>query len=119
MSDAAVHSNDLLPTILNLAGANSAPSDGVDLAPHWLSGRPVPKRNLFWRSRSTKAVRSGPWKLVARIADGTKPELYHLTNDPAESDNLAENMPQVTQRLLTAWENWQRDVTTSARPYEQ
>lgn len=111
------HTNDLFPTFLGISGADSVDSDGVDLAPLWLKGEAIPKRALFWRTRSHRAVRSGPWKLVASLRDDAKPELYHLGNDPAESQskNLAGSAPETAERLLKAWSAWQAGVAKSAK----
>ena len=107
----------MFPTFLGISGADSVDSDGVDLAPLWLRGEAVPKRDLFWRTRSHRAVRSGPWKLIAPLREDAKPELYHLGNDPAESQSkdLAGNAPETVERLLKAWSAWQADVVKSAK----
>jgi hypothetical protein len=60
-------------------------------------------------------VRSGPWKLVAPLREDTTPELYHLGNDPAESENLAGNAPETAERLLEAWSAWHADIVKSAK----
>ena len=48
--------------------------------------------------REVWAVRSGPWKLVER-GPGQGEELYHLGQDAAETTNLANSQPDVTQKL--------------------
>ncbi|MGD7651929.1 MAG: sulfatase family protein [Verrucomicrobiales bacterium] len=49
------------------------------------------------------AVCSGTWKLIVRKKNGkTSYELYDLTKDPGETDNLAKANPEVTERLANA-----------------
>ncbi len=110
---------DWLPTLCALAGI-APPADrtldGVNIAPV-LAGeaveRPQPLYWQFLRSAPHVALRSGPWKILARLT-GPKPtqtiltetnmdliqtagleafELYHLVNDPAETTDLAATEP--------------------------
>ena len=113
------HSNDLFPTFLRITGATPTVSDGIDLSPLWLEGQPLPERNLFWRSRSHRAVRHGQWKLFAPRRKDADIELYHLEDDRAESVNLASKEPDVVRRLSTAWDDWQTDVSRTAKEYSQ
>jgi arylsulfatase B len=79
--------------------------DGIDALP-WL-GRPdvlVPKRKLFWRmTRGKIALRAGEWKIVRPSSDSPI-ELYRLSNDIAETTNLASQFPQRTKEM---WQDWQ------------
>jgi len=113
------HSNDLLPTLLSLSGAAPIESDGIDLAPFWTERASLPKRSLFWRTMSHRAVRSGPWKLVMPLQDGGKPELYNLDNDPGEQRSLANMKPAIVKQLTAAWSLWDADINLSAKEYSQ
>ena len=74
------HSTDLFPTFAKLAGActDDLTLDGVALAPRLLRGEPLLDRMLFWRMRSQRVVRSGPWKVWVT---GTRTELFNLDDD--------------------------------------
>lgn len=103
------HSNDLAPTFLELAGIDpdEVESDGADLAPLLFENKALPERKLFWRTRSHRAVRSGPWKLVADIgARADQAELYHLGNDPGETQDLSAEKPGRVAELNRAWQSW-------------
>lgn len=113
------HSNDLFPTILGLSSADSVESDGVDLARLWIEREALPKRDLFWRTQSHRAVRTGPWKLVAPLRAGTQPELYNLDDDPGEERNVAKENPAIVTRLSAAWAEWEADVNLSATEYSR
>ncbi len=115
VSDALIHSNDWMPTLLTLAKIKGGKADGVDLLPHVLRREPVPDRPLFWRTRSAHAVRQGPWKLCV---PGKKTELYRLDEDPGETNNIAEANPEKVSELTALWETWNKDVNQSAAAFE-
>jgi len=47
-----------------------------------------------------KVLRTQKWKLIESYnSDGPDAELYDLESDPQESDNLAEKMPELVERL--------------------
>ena len=116
--EATAHSVDLLPTIAALAGIDSAKftTDGVDLGPTLFRGESLPDRMLFWRAGSQRAVRSGPWKLYL---NGAKTELYNLDDDLGEQRNLADQHPQLVERLSAAWNVWEADVNQSAETHKR
>ena len=59
-------------------------------------------------------MREGESKLIHQ-GEGAL-ELYDLDTDIAESNNLAEKQPEVTQRLLTALENWNKELIDPVFP---
>jgi arylsulfatase A-like enzyme len=116
VTDALTHSNDLLPTLVEIANADKGDSraDGLDLSPLLFDARGLPERSLFWRSRSQRAVRSGPWKLCLT---GNQAELFHLGRDPSEKTNLALKNPEKVRDLTVAWEAWEREMNATAAGY--
>ena len=115
VSDVTAMSMDLPPTFLELAElpapAADGPGafDGVSLAGLLTRQTPPPERPLFWRHagpKGARAARLGPWKLVQ--PPGKKPpELYHLGNDLAESQNLAAGEPGRVEMLLDLLSRWE------------
>jgi arylsulfatase A-like enzyme len=112
--DRPVIALDVLPTALAAAGAKAAPdADGVDLLPH-LTGEDTaaPHEALYWRFGPQKAVRKGKWKLVdwrdfeAKRESGW--QLYDLTRDVGEKNDLAKAEPQIVAELSAAWEKWNK-----------
>ncbi|MBN2316099.1 MAG: sulfatase-like hydrolase/transferase, partial [Sedimentisphaerales bacterium] len=102
---------DLFPTMASVAGAKLPAGlklDGVDLLPMLVDDKKLPERTLFWRHANQKAVRQGAWKL--RI-QGTKVELYDLTEDLGEKRDLAKIKPERTKMLEDKLSNWERDVS--------
>ena len=103
---------DLFPTFLELAGLGPRTDlDGADLTRLLIHREPIPDRTLFWRMRERRAVREGPWKLVA-IGDAA-PELYNLDDDIGETTNLAGEHPEQVQQLLADLKAWEAEVSPS------
>ena len=115
-TDQLAISLDLMPTMLELAGA-AAPEghklDGVSLASLMLDRKPLGRRKLFWNGR---AMRDGQWKLVCDGKGSKGVTLYDLSKDIGESSDLAGEQPQRVRRMLAAIEAWKRDVAAGATP---
>ena len=89
---------DILPTFAALAGAEAPMDriDGHDISSILLGEVGVPSPYdafYYYRGYELRAVRSGEWKLHT---DGT---LYNLESDIAESQDLANERPEVRGRL--------------------
>jgi arylsulfatase A-like enzyme/lysophospholipase L1-like esterase len=130
---------DLLPTFARLAGAALPPHkiDGLDVWP-LLSGTPGAKGPhealYFYWGRDLQAVRSGKWKLhfphtYITLAGkpggrGGKPApysqgktgvaLYDLDADVGETTNVADQHPDVVQRLQQLAEKARADLGDAA-----
>ncbi len=104
-----VSSLDMAPTFNALAGDEALKPnrefDGVDLMPY-LSGAKtgLADRELKWRFTISTAIRRGNWKLI-RLPDRL-PQLYDLSKDVAERDNLASRNLGRTQEMLKTLGRW-------------
>jgi arylsulfatase A-like enzyme len=94
---------DVLPTLTELGGA--ALPDGLDgrsAAGLLLGGNaPSADRPLYWafyERGGAQALRLGRWKAIARPVDAP-PALYDLGTDPAESNDVAAEHPEVVARM--------------------
>lgn len=101
---------DILPTCLAAAGVANHPDwklDGVDLLPY-LTGKNEsrPHETLYWRFGEQWAIRHGDWKLVAGRGGAPTGELFNLTEDLAESKNLADKDPAKARELKAIWDQW-------------
>lgn len=106
--DQPVIALDIHPTVLNAAGGRVAPDmkfDGVDLMPLLTAkSTAAPHDRLLWRFGQQWAIRKGDWKLES---DGTgKPELYNLTADIGEANNLADKNQDKVKELQSAYDGW-------------
>lgn len=117
VTHAIAHSTDLLPTITTLAGIDgkSYSTDGVDLGPLLFHGKALPDRMLFWRARTQRAVRNGPWKLYQ---NGKRTELYSLDDDISEEHDISKDEPELVKRLSRSWTQWETEVNRTAAEYE-
>jgi arylsulfatase A len=118
VSDDVGHSADFLPTFAALAGIerDSFETDGLDLGALLFEGAPLAPRTLFWRARAERAVRHGDWKLWTL---NQKTELYNLASDLGEQNDLAEQHPEMVQRLMRDWHEWEDRVNASAAKHER
>ena len=102
-NDTAWYFADVLPTLADLAGAN-APTDvdGVSVLPTILGkDQNLSDRTLYWEffeSGFQQAVRQGDWKAI-RLKLGEPLELYDLSKDEAENNNVAAQHPEVVAEL--------------------
>ncbi len=105
-----VHLIDLVPTVLQLTGAKLPasvadqpvpPLHGLSLVPDFASDGHVKHDFLWWSHEGNRAIRIGNWKLVA---DHQKPwELFDLSKDRSETENLATSQPDKVKELDREW----------------
>ena len=110
------HVIDIFATSVDLAGGASPTPRGSPSAP------PVEGRSfagvlagqagetheaLYWEHLGHRAMRRGDWKIVFAPAND-RWELYDLSNDPTELDDLAMARPEILKTMIAAWEAWAR-----------
>ena len=79
--------------------------DGRDPVAVLRDGAPSPHRNIYFRYREVSGVRQGRWKLV-RPSPRAPLELYDLSVDFTESNNLANSLPELARDLWSEFESW-------------
>jgi arylsulfatase A-like enzyme len=115
-----VVSNDLYPTLLELAGVPVPAGQAVDalsLVPLLDRKGAVPERSLFWHyphysnqgGRPGGALRDGNYKLVEFFED-SRVELYDLASDPAELHDLAAAQPERAEEMRKRLAGWRAAV---------
>ena len=106
-----VSSFDIFATAAANSAGVTAPKqvEGVDLIPY-LTGENegTPHETLFWRQGGRTALRHGDWKLL-RMGGKFEPgkakwELYDLSKDLSEENNLAATEPERLAELIAIWE---------------
>jgi hypothetical protein len=115
VSDLLWYFPDVLPTLAELAGAEAPKDiDGLSIAPELLgekaAGRKQPQHEfLYWELGGQTAVRMGNWKAVkARRAPDW--ELYDLSKDVSEANNIAAQHPDVLNKMKALAEKAHDDV---------
>lgn len=125
---------DVLPTIMDACQIeipDSLKLDGRSLLPAALdSDHQWLQRNIVLQTHRGDTpqkfhncmIRLGEWKLVHPSGFGKeqfegKPkfQLYNVTADPGESDDLAHTHPEIVKQLRSVYESWFEDVS-STRP---
>lgn len=131
--DTPVISQDLYPTLLELAGV-PAPAgqamDAVSIVPLLTKTAGLPERPLFWHyphysnqgGRPGGAMRSGAYKLVEFFED-SRVELYDLAADPGEQRDLAAAQPERAEKMRKELADWRKAVgaqmpTTNPEPVD-
>jgi len=111
ISGDVVSSLDIFPTSLAASGGaagKGGPVDGVNLVPYITGKKKGPlRRALFWRSGrrlQNFAVRDGKWKLLRYGRN--RVELYDLSSDISERENLRSRFPAVVKKLEKKLIQW-------------
>ena len=60
-------------------------------------------RVLWWLHEGNRALRRGNWKIVAAGASNDW-ELYDLSNDRTETNNVAQQRPDLVESLADTWQ---------------
>lgn len=107
------HIIDLMPTLVEVSGANYPlqygghevlPMEGKSLIPI-LRGEERPGHDaLFWQYKRHAAVQQDEWKLVA--LGGQPWELYHMTEDRTEVHDFAQERPEKRDALVQLYRTW-------------
>lgn len=102
---------DWLPTLCAIAGVDELPRpiDGEDISNIWFGADRERTTPLFWKTSapgSTPAMRDGKWKLHLPRKQRGEPELYDLSIDPSESNNVAAQHPDVMKALSRKIKAW-------------
>ncbi len=113
------HLIDVMPTLLDMAqasypkqfhdGQDVLPLAGKSLAP-FIKGSPFESHAyMAWEHQSHQAVRKGPWKAVKKLEDADW-QLFDMEKDRTETQNLADQHPQVVNDLADYWGKWAKEM---------
>ncbi len=99
-----LHMVDIMPTVLALAGSEVTPSekplDGKDIWATIAEGQPSPHEDILVNVEAFRgAIIKGNWKLVKIALLPGKTELFDLTTDPGEKNDVAAQNPEVVRDL--------------------
>tara|TARA_B100001093_G_scaffold129995_1_gene122571 strand:- start:768 stop:2216 length:1449 start_codon:yes stop_codon:yes gene_type:complete len=99
VSDHLLYYPDVMPTLAAISNAECPKTDGLSFLPT-LTGKGGQEQHnyLYWEYRGQTAVREGAWKAY-RKGNGDW-ELYDLSKEVEELDDVAADYPEVINRLI-------------------
>jgi len=102
---------DIMPTLADASGAQASENiDGISFLPELLGKEQKEHDFLYWEFHEQggkKAVRKGKWKAVKLNCfndDKTIVELYDLSVDVGEENNIASQHPEIVKELVEIME---------------
>jgi arylsulfatase len=104
------HFVDIVPTLLELAGLTAPaswngkarpPLAGRSLVPSFAKDVTIEHPPFFFKHEGNRGLIVGDWKIVA--VKGGPWELYDLSRDRIESNDLAASRPNKVRRLAATW----------------
>lgn len=126
--DTPVTTMDLFPTFLDMArlpAMKNVQQDGTSLVPLIRGEQFTIERPLFWHNPAPRpsstgdlfssAIRVGDYKLL-QFPELNRVELYDLSSDVGEANNLAASHPDVRDDLLTKLQAWKQSVGAKDQP---
>ena len=108
------HLIDIMSTCVDLAKANYpsefkekaiSAMEGKSLVPVF-EGKELQREYLLWEHEGNRALRIGDWKIVAKGKHGqndVKWELYDLSKDRSEVNDLAKQNPEKLASMIKFW----------------
>lgn len=116
--DAPYIATDIFPTVLEACGGNPSDYelDGKSLLPLIKNGEELPHEYLFWEMEGQTAVRYGKYKLVlnGRLTENEEQRadiwLSDLSADPGENHNIANDYPELCERLRVKALEWRSKI---------
>ena len=104
---------DFLPTVTDIIGVPTPENiDGISFLPSLLGKDNQQQHDyLYWEFHEKNgrlAIRQGDWKLIrydVYSPEKTTTELYNLASDTGEENNVAEENPEISEKLLKLMES--------------
>jgi arylsulfatase A-like enzyme len=121
ISDEFCSALDLFPTFLRMAGVKPSKDiklDGYDMLPVLTGKGKSRRKDHFWEWQAKRAARVGKWKWVMETDRYVLPkdmtgELYDLSVDIGEKNNLATEKPERLKWIRSRWDKWMKEMVAS------
>ncbi|MCY4160005.1 MAG: sulfatase-like hydrolase/transferase [Bacteroidetes bacterium] len=109
--------SDYFPTIASIISINiekyDRPFDGVDLWPQIIGAAERREKKLAFRFQQQVSLMDENYKIYSNDG-GQNFELYNITRDPSESDNIATSHPSKLNEMVEEWNRWRISQEASA-----
>jgi arylsulfatase A-like enzyme len=133
------HIIDIMPTLVDLMGANYPekkgeneiqPMEGISLVPIFKGEKISREKAICWEHELNRAVRQGEWKLVSagKLLDGPyakwtnssmgKWELYDISKDRSELHDLSETHPDRVKEMAAIWDDYAERIHVFPNPWK-
>lgn len=125
MNDNLSHAFDILPTLLDITGINYPKTynghaltdlDGKSLLPVLKGQKTNGRTAIFFEHAKGQAYIKDNWKVVMPSSGDRIWELYDLSKDRNEQNNLAATQPDKLKEMTTAWEKWYAEMKVYIKP---
>ncbi|MEQ9289089.1 MAG: sulfatase-like hydrolase/transferase [Cyclobacteriaceae bacterium] len=108
---------DIMPTLAEVAGVDApAQTDGISILPTLLGKSQPQHGHLYWEIQDgasqkgfKQAAKKGKWKAV-RYGASYKTELYDLSTDPFEAQDLSSSHPELVQEFNQILQNESKKI---------
>lgn len=114
-SESLVMLMDVFPTLLHITANKDLNTSGKSFLPILKNKEQWQDRTVFWHSSKARpvntgdtkssAIRKGNYKLINWYKEG-RTELYNISKDPSEINNLSKEQPELSQQLLKELNEW-------------
>lgn len=109
---------DLFPTLIDLCNLqlnNKIDFEGINITPLLKGEKLADVQNRievvqFHEEKHKAAIMHKNWRLVYGK------ELYDISNDPAQENNIADNHPEIVDKLLNYYEGWWKEAQIAVLP---
>ncbi len=122
-TDNVISGMDWLPTLCSIVGIDDIPDglDGEDVSDIWFGATRPRDKTQFWTSVNGGihiSMRKRNWKMHHNINDTSKSgtELYDLSIDPSEDNNVIGANPAVADELVADIEAWDESLAYDPVP---
>ncbi len=124
-SDEPVIGCDFLPTFADIAGVKKFDHkiDGLSLVPLFKGKQKLDRENLYWHYphyhrfnyKPSGAIREGDYKLIewyerSMFNEDHPVSLFNIKKDISERHDLADEMPELAEKLWKKLKKWRKDV---------
>ena len=106
---------DVFPTLLDITAKKSLNTNGKSFLPILKNEETWTDRTVFWHSAKARpvntgdtkssAIRKGDYKLIHWYVEN-RVEVYNISQDPSEKNDLSAEKPQLTKQLLDELREW-------------
>ncbi len=121
ITDFPAVTSDYLPTLLDITGGSlpdERPLDGISLLPLIKNPKLLVRNNpIFFQSANQATMIADDFKLIGKVQNAktalSNPELYRISRDPSESQDVSSQHPEIVKQMQMKLANWRDSCKNS------